>query len=93
MESVCDDYGNDDDDDDDDDDNDDDGDDDGGIIVNRSQIRGAGAYSAFLLCRRSQKRKETVDRVQKDLEEKKKGNPNLIKKMRWSSSKKMERKK
>ena len=65
--------GNDDDDDDDDDvdnDGDDDVDDDGAIIVNRSQIRGAGAYSAFLLCRRSQKRKETVDRVQKDLEEK-----------------------
>ena len=40
--------------------------------MNRSQIRGAGAYSALLLCRRSQKRKETVDRVQKDLKEKKK---------------------
>ena len=53
-----------------DDDDDVDVDDDGAIIVNRSQIRGAGAYSAFLLCRRSQKRKETVDRVQKDLEEK-----------------------
>ena len=79
--------GTDDDDDDDDDeeeedeDNDDDhgdGDDDiadDGIIVNRSQIRGAGAYSALLLCRRSRKRKETVDRVQKDLEGKKKRKP------------------
>ena len=53
------------------DDDDDDGED-GAIIVNRSQIRDAGAYSALLLCRRSQKRKETVDRVQKDLKEKEK---------------------